>query len=389
MATNKINKTNKTTKHQNHKTQQFRLYIEGNISCGKTTFLNYFKNNPFYTILPEPLEKWQNYNGENLLELMYQNPTENTMKFQLAAQKTMFDRECQTQTLLNEIVLLERSLYSQLYVFTIMGLDSGYLTQEQYNELVVGFKALTIKLPKPDLFIYLRLAPETCYERMKTRNRDEENNVSLEYLKKLHDYHEDIFVNNANLLPAPVKVINASFDTSNMVKEVCDIITLEFCKKCSKCELPILKTNFYKNIRTKDGLQSYCNDCRREYQKPYMNKKYKDPKFYTIQKYRNRLTNFKNQNNNHHNDFLRISDRVFIEWLEFQRLENPVTGSEELDHVLPIKHYKDDPRCFEWVNIRPISKKENREKSSKIDGVEELFAKQLLKANKFLINRST
>lgn len=362
------------------------IHIEGNIASGKTTFLDCFKNNPFYTIKPEPIGKWQNYNGENLLELMYQNPKVNTMKFQKVAQETMFERDSLTHGC-NEIVLLERSLYSEIYIFALLALANGDLTQKQYDELEADFEAYTKYLPKPDLIIYLRVAPESCYDRLKLRNRKEESEVSLEYLKKIHDIHEFIYVKHPEILPAPVVVINASF---GLAKELCNIITIMFCKRCSKCKLPLLMTNFSKSRGANDGLQNYCKDCRREYQKPYMREKYKDPEFYAIQKYRNRLTKYKKTSGMKlsHNDLLGCSDEFFNAWLQFQRNEREIED-EELDHVLPIKYYKYDPRCWNWKNIRPISKAENRRKSASTDGVEILYYEQLEKACNFLKYRNS
>ena len=36
-------------------------------------------------------------------------------------------------------------------------------------------------------------------------------------------------------------------------------------KQCSRCKNVLPKTDFGKNIRKKDGLQGWCNDCRKEY----------------------------------------------------------------------------------------------------------------------------
>lgn len=43
------------------------VLIEGNIGSGKTTFLNHFKKNPEFCLLTEPVEKWRNCGGFNLL----------------------------------------------------------------------------------------------------------------------------------------------------------------------------------------------------------------------------------------------------------------------------------------------------------------------------------
>ena len=176
-------------------TNQKRIYIEGNIASGKSTFLSYCSNNSHFKVLPETIEKWQNYEGTNYLELMYQNPKENTFQFQIIAQNTMFEREnssCNNAP----ILLLERSIYSEYYVFILQSYASGYLTLDQTNYLASRAHELLNKLPKPDLFIYFRVDPEICYERLKSRSRNEENGVTLEYLKLLHNYHENVYIIN-------------------------------------------------------------------------------------------------------------------------------------------------------------------------------------------------
>ena len=48
-------------------------------------------------------------------------------------------------------------------------------------------------------------------------------------------------------------------------------------KKCPKCGRELPTTEFYTNIRTKDGLQDKCKDCQREWNREY-NKRKKEEK---------------------------------------------------------------------------------------------------------------
>ena len=41
--------------------------------------------------------------------------------------------------------------------------------------------------------VYLRCTPEKCYERTKKRQREEESEIPLEYLTKIHNKHEEWF----------------------------------------------------------------------------------------------------------------------------------------------------------------------------------------------------
>lgn len=45
----------------------FTVCVEGNIGCGKTTFLNHFKSYDNTVVLQEPVELWRDVSGVNLL----------------------------------------------------------------------------------------------------------------------------------------------------------------------------------------------------------------------------------------------------------------------------------------------------------------------------------
>lgn len=45
----------------------FTVLIEGNIGCGKTTFINHFKKYNNVCVLAEPIDMWRDVNGHNLL----------------------------------------------------------------------------------------------------------------------------------------------------------------------------------------------------------------------------------------------------------------------------------------------------------------------------------
>lgn len=47
--------------------QPFTVFIEGNIGSGKTTFLNHFKRFNEVCLQSEPVDKWRNVSGVNLL----------------------------------------------------------------------------------------------------------------------------------------------------------------------------------------------------------------------------------------------------------------------------------------------------------------------------------
>ena len=54
---------------------------------------------------------------------------------------------------------------------------------------------------------------------MNIRNRSEENSIPLEYLKDLHDLHEDWLIKKKYPLAAPVVVIDADQVKSRVISE--------------------------------------------------------------------------------------------------------------------------------------------------------------------------
>ena len=46
-----------------------------------------------------------------------------------------------------------------------------------------------------DLIVYLRTSPEVAFDRMMGRGRKEESGAPIDYLRLLHDVHEDWLIN--------------------------------------------------------------------------------------------------------------------------------------------------------------------------------------------------
>src|SRR5579859_35985 len=160
------------------------LILEGNVGAGKSTFLkilgSYLDIKPIF----EPHQKWQDVQGENLLERFYNDTSRWAYTFQTYAFVTrVLEQEAQARNFPGAVQVLERSVYSDRYCFAKncyeMGVMSGLewkLYQEWFAWLVDNYT------PRPTGFIYLRTKPEICYARMQRRNRSEESTVPLDYL---------------------------------------------------------------------------------------------------------------------------------------------------------------------------------------------------------------
>jgi len=213
--------TVKRLEHPLVKTRPFTVVVEGNIGSGKTTFLEHFKKfSDEVEILAEPVDKWRDVKGHNLLQMMYENPSRWSLTFQTYVQLTMLQNH--TMDTSKNVKLMERSIFSAKYCFVENLMKSGKMPLSEYEVLSSWFDFL---LTSPqvdlgvDLIVYMRTSPEVALTRLMERGRGEEHLIAKQYIDDLHQLHEDWLVHGKHTLPAPVIVVDADKDLEEM-KEV-------------------------------------------------------------------------------------------------------------------------------------------------------------------------
>ena len=174
-----------------------KLYIEANIGAGKTTFINklekYFNSSDNIICLREPVEEWINLKdskGDNILNYFYSNQERWSYTFQMNAFMTRIqsiNNNCKK----NKINFIERSIYTDKNCFALLCKENKSINDIEWSLYENWFKWLNDKFDvEPTGYIYIKTTPETCYERIKKRNREEEKSIPLEYLKQLNNKHE-------------------------------------------------------------------------------------------------------------------------------------------------------------------------------------------------------
>ncbi|XP_064599305.1 thymidine kinase 2, mitochondrial-like [Liolophura sinensis] len=208
------------SKHVHQKRKPLKIAVEGNIGCGKSTFLQYFSKCPWAKVFPEPISMWKDVHGHNTLKMMYEDPRRWSLAFQSYVQLTMQNIHCAQLSKKVRMKFMERSIFSARYCFVenlhfsnlMHGVDSAIL-DEWFHWIL---KNVDVNL---DLIVYLKASPQTCHNRIQRRQRGEESAVSLKYLEVLHDLHEDWLIReNRFKLPAPVLVLDAECDVDTLVK---------------------------------------------------------------------------------------------------------------------------------------------------------------------------
>jgi len=184
------------------------VVIEGNIGTGKTTLLkklietgyleNIFKERTIDYIF-EPVDQWLNFKdneGINVLDKFYTDIERYAFSFQWMAFMTRIKAIVDSSA---DIIIVERSVFTDKNVFVNALYESGKMTNIEWKIYCEWFNWIlnTFKLRK-HLFIYLKANPETSMDRIKNRGREEEKNISLEYLNILSIKHDEWLINLDN-----------------------------------------------------------------------------------------------------------------------------------------------------------------------------------------------
>jgi deoxyguanosine kinase len=193
--------------------------IEGNIGSGKSTLLEnlrkHYSNDTHIIFLREPVDDWEkikDVDGNTMLKKFYSNQEKYSFAFQMMAYisrlKILRDTVKEISSKNNNekyVIITERSLYTDKYVFAKMLFDQGNIEDVCYQIYLNWFDEFIKDFPI-NYSIYVNTEPEKCYERIHKRARDGEEVIPLQYLQECHNYHEAfldktnrIYMNNLTL----------------------------------------------------------------------------------------------------------------------------------------------------------------------------------------------
>ena len=193
--------------------------IEGNVGAGKSTLLDWFAGDKEVEILKEPVGLWESVADNNLLHMKYVDSQRWEFTFQIYADSTRILQLRDSQAN-DKVRLQERSLLTAHKIFCEIQKEAGAMSAVEGAVLESWYQNLAEVRGQvqvtPDLFIYLRTSPHTALNRMKARGREAESTVTLDYLTRVHEGHENLFIRDKHLLPSPVVVLDADIDEVNL-----------------------------------------------------------------------------------------------------------------------------------------------------------------------------
>jgi len=193
------------------------ITIDGNIGAGKSTILSYLHSNHNIYVDLEPIDKWKSF-----LDNIYTNK-KNYFNFQV---RVWLDRSWIQEKDMNTTIIMERSPYFIRNTFNKYMYNNN-LINAQENNIINELYDKTDIIWKSNYFIYIRSNPQKCLERILKRGRDNEKEISIEYLNDIHNLHEETY---EKAIENNIKVLCIDIENKSL-EEIAELI-IKFIKKC-------------------------------------------------------------------------------------------------------------------------------------------------------------
>ncbi len=88
-----------------------------------------------------------------------------------------------------ETVIQDRTIYEDAYIFAPNLHEMGLMSKRDFDNYFDFFQNLRQMVNPPDLLIYLKASVPTLVGQIQKRGREYEENIRLEYLKKLNEFY--------------------------------------------------------------------------------------------------------------------------------------------------------------------------------------------------------
>lgn len=177
------------------------ISLEGNIGSGKSTLLQSLKMDYLEKVenqligykvefIEEPVDVWNTFidNGDNetVLQKYYKNPVKYGFPFQMITIMTRIKAINETMKKNPDIIITERSPYSDKEIFVRSARQYGYMNDIEFQTYEYYYNQYN-KQCKLDGIVYLKIDPFTCCNNIKKRNREGEDDISNEYMNSLDE----------------------------------------------------------------------------------------------------------------------------------------------------------------------------------------------------------
>ncbi len=158
------------------------IAVAGNIGAGKTTLTELLSKH--YRWIPQ----FEDVEHNPYLFDFYEDMPRWSFNLQIYFLNNRLNRLLDIQRG-TETVIQDRTIYEDAHIFAPNLHEMGLMAKRDYDNYFAFFETLKTMVQPPDLLIYLKASVPTLVAQIQKRGREYEENIRLDYLKRLNDYY--------------------------------------------------------------------------------------------------------------------------------------------------------------------------------------------------------
>ncbi len=158
------------------------IAIAGNIGAGKTTLTEMLSKH--YRWIPQ----FEDVDHNPYLYDFYEDMPRWSFNLQIYFLNGRLNQLLDVQRG-SETVIQDGTIYEDAYIFAPNLHEMGLMDQRDFNNYCTFFETLKSMVGPPDLLIYLKASVPTLVAHIQKRGREYEENIRLDYLKRLNEYY--------------------------------------------------------------------------------------------------------------------------------------------------------------------------------------------------------
>ena len=158
------------------------IAVAGNIGAGKTTLTQLLSKH--YRWIPQ----FEDADHNPYLNDFYEDMPRWSFNLQIYFLNNRLNQLLEIQSGM-ETIVQDRTIYEDAHIFAPNLHEMGLMSKRDYNNYFQFFQTLKRMVQPPDLLIYLQASVPTLVAQIQKRGREYEENIRLDYLKRLNDYY--------------------------------------------------------------------------------------------------------------------------------------------------------------------------------------------------------
>ena len=204
------------------KLQNMHIAVAGNIGSGKTTLTGLLAKHYGWEA------QYEDVDDNPYLNDFYEDMQRWSFNLQIYFLNSRFSQIVSIRQS-NKTVIQDRTIYEDAYIFAPNLHSMGLMSTRDFENYFALFNLMSSLIEPPDLLIYLRASIPTLVNQINNRGRKYENNIRLDYLRRLNERYE-AWVETYNL--GRLLIIDADNynfpDSREDLSKVIDKINAEF-----------------------------------------------------------------------------------------------------------------------------------------------------------------